>query len=118
VFARSLSRAHELKAVISFHVSGLVREVFDGKKPYNPILGETCAWAYQHSDPACGVTRMVCEQVSHHPPISGICVYVACVRESVHVCVFVCARAQKLCFYVCMCMYYMHYMHIRTHKEM
>ena len=51
-----------LKAVIGFHLSGLVREVFDGKKPYNPVLGETCAWAWQHSDPRCGVTRMVCEQ--------------------------------------------------------
>ena len=51
-----------LKAVIAFHLSGLVREVFDGKKPYNPVLGETCAWAWQHSDPRCGVTRMVCEQ--------------------------------------------------------
>ena len=44
----------------------------DGKKPYNPVLGETCAWLYQHADAHCGVTRMVCEQVSHHPPISAM----------------------------------------------
>ena len=61
-----------LKAVVSFHMSGLVREVFDGKKPYNPILGETCAWAFRHPESGKGVTRMVCEQVSHHPPISAM----------------------------------------------
>ncbi|KAH8555855.1 hypothetical protein BGW37DRAFT_478828 [Umbelopsis sp. PMI_123] len=35
------------------------------KKPYNPVLGEQffCAWDDN--------TRIVCEQVSHHPPISG-----------------------------------------------
>ncbi|KAI8889674.1 Oxysterol-binding protein [Backusella circina FSU 941] len=36
------------------------------KKPFNPILGEQfiCGW----NDNA---TRIVCEQVSHHPPVSG-----------------------------------------------
>lgn len=33
-------------------------------KPFNPILGET--YEYQSSD-----FRIVCEQVSHHPPISA-----------------------------------------------
>jgi hypothetical protein len=46
--------------------------VADGKKPFNPVLGETCAWTYQHADAHSGVTRMVCEQVSHHPPISAM----------------------------------------------
>ncbi|ORZ13116.1 hypothetical protein BCR42DRAFT_419213 [Absidia repens] len=35
------------------------------KKPFNPILGEQfyCSWE--------DGTRIVCEQVSHHPPVSG-----------------------------------------------
>ena len=72
IVAPDLGPVERMTAVISFHVSGLVREVFDGKKPYNPILGETCAWAWQHSDVHAGITRMVCEQVSHHPPISAL----------------------------------------------
>ncbi|KAJ2360203.1 Oxysterol-binding protein 4 [Coemansia sp. RSA 2610] len=40
------------------------------KKPFNPILGEQfrASWA----DPEYGETTFVCEQVSHHPPVSGI----------------------------------------------
>ncbi|KAJ2749946.1 Oxysterol-binding protein 4, partial [Coemansia nantahalensis] len=40
------------------------------KKPFNPILGEqfVAAWA----DGECGDTRFVCEQVSHHPPVSAL----------------------------------------------
>eukprot|EP01134_Creolimax_fragrantissima_P007888 CFRG7888T1 len=34
-------------------------------KPFNPLLGETF-------DLIVGDTRVMCEQVSHHPPISGI----------------------------------------------
>lgn len=37
------------------------RAIFDGKKPYNPVLGETCAWGFGHGED--GITRMVCEQV-------------------------------------------------------
>ncbi|KAJ1501119.1 Oxysterol binding protein, partial [Coelomomyces lativittatus] len=35
------------------------------KKPYNPILGERfkCSWSNE--------LRLTCEQVSHHPPVSG-----------------------------------------------
>ncbi|EEB06548.2 oxysterol binding protein [Schizosaccharomyces japonicus yFS275] len=42
------------------------------KKPLNPILGEEFIgkWATQ-----CGDTRLVAEQVSHHPPISAYCIY-------------------------------------------
>mmetsp|Transcript_10728 Transcript_10728/g.35967 ORF Transcript_10728/g.35967 Transcript_10728/m.35967 type:complete len:620 (-) Transcript_10728:2083-3942(-) len=64
------SALDRIKSVVRFHVSGVIRAIFDGKKPYNPILGETCVWAYKHGDSSC-VTKVVCEQVSHHPPISA-----------------------------------------------
>ncbi|KAI7888520.1 uncharacterized protein EV154DRAFT_517289 [Mucor mucedo] len=35
------------------------------KKPFNPILGEQFLCQWQDN------TRIVCEQVSHHPPVSG-----------------------------------------------
>ncbi|KAJ1647503.1 Oxysterol-binding protein 4 [Coemansia asiatica] len=40
------------------------------KKPFNPILGEQffASW----DDPEYGETKFVCEQVSHHPPVSAI----------------------------------------------
>ena len=39
------------------------------KKPYNPILGEVF---YAKWDTATrGTTKMVAEQVSHHPPVSA-----------------------------------------------
>ncbi|KAJ2782884.1 Oxysterol-binding protein 4 [Coemansia javaensis] len=40
------------------------------KKPFNPILGEQfrAAWG----DAESGETTFVCEQVSHHPPVSAI----------------------------------------------
>ncbi|PVU97533.1 hypothetical protein BB561_000491 [Smittium simulii] len=39
------------------------------KKPYNPILGEQfyCEWFHEEY----GTTKLTCEQVSHHPPISA-----------------------------------------------
>ncbi|RUS23571.1 hypothetical protein BC938DRAFT_474939 [Jimgerdemannia flammicorona] len=39
------------------------------KKPYNPVLGERffCTW----DSARVGQTRLACEQVSHHPPISA-----------------------------------------------
>ena len=47
---------------------GIIRAVFDGKKPYNPVMGETCAWAFDHKCERAGVSKMICEQV-----ISGWC---------------------------------------------
>lgn len=58
-------------AVVRFQLSSIIKPIFDGKKPYNPVLGETCAWAWQHPE-GRGVSRMVTEQVSHHPPISAV----------------------------------------------
>ncbi|KAJ2160031.1 Oxysterol-binding protein 4 [Coemansia sp. RSA 552] len=40
------------------------------KKPFNPILGEQFLAAWD--DPDYGETRFVCEQVSHHPPVSAL----------------------------------------------
>ncbi|EKX31692.1 hypothetical protein GUITHDRAFT_122119 [Guillardia theta CCMP2712] len=82
------SEIDRMIAVTKFHVSGLIKEVFDGKKPYNPILGETSAWAFDNGSTTSGISHMICEQaracdnlysttdlhlqkVSHHPPISA-----------------------------------------------
>jgi len=40
-----------------------------GKKPLNPIWGEYCFGEVHHDDKS--VTRILSEQVSHHPPISA-----------------------------------------------
>ena len=42
---------------------GIIKAVFDGKKPYNPILGETCSWIFDHKCEKGGVSKMICEQV-------------------------------------------------------
>ncbi len=43
------------------------------KKPYNPVLGE---FHEAHIDsPKYGRTRLVLEQVSHHPPVSAAHIY-------------------------------------------
>ncbi|KAK4534911.1 hypothetical protein CDCA_CDCA03G0936 [Cyanidium caldarium] len=54
-------------AGMSYFLSGVPKEKF-GKKPYNPVLGETYQCVFAHRDPRHGVTVMLCEQVSHHPP--------------------------------------------------
>jgi len=58
-------------AVVRFHVSGIIRAAFDGKKPYNPVIGETFAVEFDHQCETGGFSRLLCEQVSHHPPISA-----------------------------------------------
>ncbi|OMJ23265.1 Protein KES1 [Smittium culicis] len=40
------------------------------KKPYNPILGELFLAKWQSDE--FGETKLVCEQVSHHPPITAV----------------------------------------------
>ncbi|KAK9811536.1 hypothetical protein WJX72_005524 [[Myrmecia] bisecta] len=47
--------------VLSSYSSALLRE----SKPFNPLLGETYEW--QAPGSSC---RFMCEQVSHHPPIT------------------------------------------------
>lgn len=56
--------------VIRFNISGLVRERF-GKKPFNPVLGELYRCCFAHRGEG-GVTVLVSEQVSHHPPITAL----------------------------------------------
>ncbi|KAG1048500.1 hypothetical protein G6F45_004115 [Rhizopus arrhizus] len=43
------------------------------KKPYNPILGEQYKMYWEDLN-GSGETRVLCEQVSHHPPITGFCI--------------------------------------------
>lgn len=40
------------------------------KKPFNPVLGEELSAWVDH--PKYGRTVFVCEQVSHHPPVSAV----------------------------------------------
>lgn len=49
---------------IGFAVSALASNWERLGKPFNPLLGET--FEYQNDD-----FRIVCEQVSHHPPVSA-----------------------------------------------
>ena len=49
-------------AVVRFHVSGIIRAAFDGKKPYNPVMGETFAVEFDHQCEAGGFSRLLCEQ--------------------------------------------------------
>jgi hypothetical protein len=52
---------------IQYFLSGLPREC-SLRKPFNPVLGETFWCAFPHLDEAHGITTLLCEQVSHHPP--------------------------------------------------
>lgn len=56
--------------VMRFNISGLSRERF-GKKPYNPVLGEVYRCCFVHKNEG-GITSLVAEQVSHHPPITAL----------------------------------------------
>lgn len=49
---------------IGFAVSALASNWERLGKPFNPLLGET--YEYQNDD-----FRIICEQVSHHPPVSS-----------------------------------------------
>ena len=52
-----------LKLVITFVVSGM-HMVASQRKPFNPILGETYEGYWPNG------TRIYCEHISHHPPIT------------------------------------------------
>jgi len=55
--------------VVKWFVTAMQKEKLD-KKPYNPLLGEThVCW---NGTAEHGTTKLVSEQVSHHPPVSAI----------------------------------------------
>jgi len=41
------------------------------KKPLNPFLGELFLGVWKSEDPKVGDTRLISEQVSHHPPVTA-----------------------------------------------
>ncbi|KAJ2060869.1 Oxysterol-binding protein 4 [Coemansia sp. S146] len=75
---KATSSEERIKLVARWFVSTLygsynkrVAESNSGeKKPFNPILGEQFLASWD--DAEYGETKFVCEQVSHHPPVSAI----------------------------------------------
>jgi len=64
-------------ALSRWYISGFHIMPKTVKKPYNPILGETfrCMWKNDGnvpSDAPPSQSFLICEQVSHHPPISAL----------------------------------------------
>jgi hypothetical protein len=55
-----------MELVAAFAVGGLSNNADRMNKPFNPLLGET----YELIQPEKGY-KIVCEQVSHHPPVSA-----------------------------------------------
>lgn len=58
-----------MKYVAAFAVSALACNWERLGKPFNPILGET--FELERNAEGSGSFRCICEQVSHHPPISA-----------------------------------------------
>eukprot|EP00792_Barthelona_sp_PAP020_P006198 TRINITY_DN2933_c4_g4_i1.p1 TRINITY_DN2933_c4_g4~~TRINITY_DN2933_c4_g4_i1.p1 ORF type:complete len:439 (-),score=83.96 TRINITY_DN2933_c4_g4_i1:458-1774(-) len=59
-------------SVIKFYLSGFHVQAIGGcKKPYNALLGEYyhCKWKTESGR----VPELLCEQTSHHPPVSSFC---------------------------------------------
>ncbi|KAH3757885.1 oxysterol-binding protein 5 [Pelomyxa schiedti] len=56
--------------ILRWYLSGFYVTPQMLKKPYNPVLGETyrCSWDFPEDN---SNAFLVCEQVSHHPPISA-----------------------------------------------
>jgi len=56
-----------LKNVVAFTIAGLSRNIIElgNNGPLNPVLGET--YSAEKSDG----TKVFCEQISHHPPVSA-----------------------------------------------
>jgi len=64
-------------ALSRWYISGFHIQPKTPKKPYNPILGETfrCMWKNDGTQPPGAPPSqsfLICEQVSHHPPISAL----------------------------------------------
>jgi len=56
-------------AFVKWYISGYYLKPKGVKKPYNPLLGEIFRCSWQHNSGS--TTYLVCEQVSHHPPVSA-----------------------------------------------
>lgn len=61
--------------VLRWFIGTIRQETFE-KKPFNPVLGENHICWVEHSDKS--VTEFIGEQVSHHPPVSGMTFVVFC----------------------------------------
>ncbi|KFK45024.1 hypothetical protein AALP_AA1G334400 [Arabis alpina] len=62
--SRRVLPIERLKSVVTWNISKL-RPIIFGLAPYNPILGETHHVSNGH-------INVLCEQVSHHPPVSAL----------------------------------------------
>ncbi|XP_037071659.1 oxysterol-binding protein-related protein 11-like [Pollicipes pollicipes] len=71
--AQADSAAERMCRVLEWYVTSLCAGCPRASKPYNPVLGEvfTCSWPL---DGGRTRLRFLAEQVSHHPPVSAICV--------------------------------------------
>lgn len=74
---RSDNEVNRLLAFIKWFISYLNasyrRRVPKGqweRKPFNPVLGEQWFMSWQEVA-GCGETKVICEQVSHHPPVTA-----------------------------------------------
>ncbi|XP_061922248.1 oxysterol-binding protein-related protein 8 isoform X3 [Entelurus aequoreus] len=61
---------NRMKKVVKWYISGFYKKPKGLKKPYNPIIGETCRCLWLHQNTS-SKTFYIAEQVSHHPPVSA-----------------------------------------------
>ena len=66
--AKCTSSQEQMAYVVAFSVSTYASTLYRTGKPFNPLLGESYE-CDRHDDLGF---RMICEQVSHHPPIAAM----------------------------------------------
>ena len=66
--AKCKSSQEQMAYIVAFSVSAYASTLYRTGKPFNPLLGET--YEFDRRDDLG--FRMICEQVSHHPPIAAI----------------------------------------------
>jgi len=66
--AECTSSAEQMSYVAAFSVAAYARTKHRVGKPFNPLLGET----YENDRTSDYGARVICEQVSHHPPVSAL----------------------------------------------
>ncbi|OQR73894.1 oxysterol-binding protein-related protein 1-like [Tropilaelaps mercedesae] len=64
------SSVNRMQCIAAFAVASLSSNLDRLRKPFNPLLGET--FELDRSREESGCFRVVCEQVSHHPPVSAL----------------------------------------------